>query len=102
MTKPDQGSDRELEITLPMAIGPWERAERFESPLWDLFEEIGGEVVGGGTLMGHDGTIAEVVIEVIVSHVETALPRIVEILRDGGAPEGTAIVLKPERKRVYP
>ena len=92
----------ELVITIPDAIGPIERGDRFEEPLWDLFDEIGGEVVGGGTLLRHDGTIVQAEIEIAVPNVEEALPRIIQILRDGEAPDGTTIVLKPERKQVYP
>jgi hypothetical protein len=90
----------ELELKLPGDFEPLERGERFDLPLCDLFDVIGGDIVGSGTLV-RDGSIVESVIQVTVPDLDEALPHIIKILRQGNAPSGTTVsLLLPERKQL--
>jgi hypothetical protein len=91
-----------LEITIPGDIQPIERGERFDLPLCDLFDEIGGDIVGSGSRLS-GSEILECVLELAVPNLEIALPRIIRILQEGNAPSGTEVVhVGLGRKRVYP
>lgn len=91
----------DVTITIPGPIQPLERGDRFELPLCDLFDQIGGDIVASGTLVGN-GSIVEAVIEVTVSRLDEAVPGIVKILSHGDAPQGTTVILtKPERRQLY-
>ncbi|MBB3210525.1 hypothetical protein FHS27_006372 [Rhodopirellula rubra] len=82
---------RSVWITIPEAIQPLDRGDRFDLPLVDELEAANvGDVVGGGSLV-RDGTIAECNIELEIADIETALPIIRRVLRAGNAPSGTTI-----------
>lgn len=68
----------------------WWQYNRFEGPICDLFDkDDGGDVIGSGTFGNQDAlTGCDITIEVIQL---STINRIVDILRQGGAPPDTLI-----------
>ncbi|MCC9628215.1 hypothetical protein LOC68_07395 [Blastopirellula sp. JC732] len=79
-----------INVMIPQPLQPLERGERFELPLCDLFDETdGGDVVGGGTML-EQGKITSANIEIEIND-ESLLPKVIETLRAGKAPDDTEI-----------
>lgn len=79
---------------LPARIGPILRGEIYEDPLDEaLGRDDGIEVTGGGTMMGEDGDILFIDVEISIDgDLDPALDRIVAGLEGIGAPRGTQII----------
>lgn len=77
-------------ISIPLAIEPLERGDRFDLPLCDLFDKTdGGDVVGGGTML-HRGSVEGAEIELEVEDLKL-LSKIAKVLEAGDAPRDTTI-----------
>ena len=73
-------------------IGPAERERIYEEPLAEFLSERDlGEVTGGGTLSGGDGTIVYAGIDIEVRDVKRGVPLIARKLAALGAPEGSQL-----------
>ncbi|RCS44024.1 hypothetical protein DTL42_17995 [Bremerella cremea] len=82
---------------IPLAIGPLERADRFEYAICDLLEaEDSGYVVGSGTYGSREG-ISGANIQIAVATLPV-MNRIIGILRKGGAPPESTIEIVDESK----
>ena len=64
---------------IPEPLGPIERGEKYANPLSDALGEF-GEVTGGGSQLGEDGTIAFCGLDVVVNHRENGLKAIRQCL----------------------
>lgn len=86
-----------VHMSIPLAIGPEERGDRFEDAICDLFDEDdGGDIVGGGTYGNEDG-ITGVGIQLEVKEL-VIMNSIIDILRAGGAPPESTIEFVDESK----
>ncbi len=74
-------------------IEPLDRGEVFEDPLAEILEETGlGEVTGGGSMLGPDGEITFIDIEIMVrDRSDEALEGIALALDTLGAPKGSIL-----------
>jgi hypothetical protein len=91
-----------IEIFLPMSISPLERGERFELPLCDLLDEVGGDITNSGSLLDDNKKIKSCSIALKVNDLDAALPRIIDILSKGAAAPGTVInQLEPNHKQLF-
>ena len=79
----------ELRIHIPDSIEPLERGERFELPLIDMLEPIGGDILGSGTHLV-ENKILSCDIDIEVPD-ERFIPQVVEILVNGRIPKGSTI-----------
>ena len=79
-----------LLVHLPLAIGPLERAQRFEGPVAAALGAL-GSITGGGTSISETGGPESCDLEVEVHDVARALPILRRVLSEGGAPSGTII-----------
>ena len=80
-------------------IQPIDRGDQFEDPLEVLLKEDGlGEVTGGGTMLGEDGTIAfcDVEFEVLNDATET-LSAVRRVLDEIGLPKGSMLIVESDR-----
>lgn len=81
-----------LYVSIPGALGPLERGEKFQDPL-DAFlrgSEL-GEVTGGGPALEPGGRVASSGIDVKVYDVTRAVPALLRELRKLEAPKGTKV-----------
>ncbi len=83
-----------LTIRLPLQIGPIERGEFWEDPLADILENKGiGEVTGGGTMLGDEGGIAYIDLEIAVPDMDASrLDQLQDAMIAIGAPKNTQIL----------
>ena len=84
-------------VTIPVQISPFERDEKYESPIHEALQDAGlGEVVGGGTQMGPlkpDGSrdVVHVGVDVDLFDFEAGLEVLKETLIELGSPVGTKL-----------
>lgn len=80
-----------LNIIIPLSIKPLERGARFEDPICDLFDTVGGtsDIIGSGSFGNRDG-LSGVEIALRIDDL-VILPLIVDILRSGGAPDKSTL-----------
>ena len=79
----------ELLIKIPDAIEPLERGSRFDLPLIEMLEPIGGDIVDSGTFLdGQQVTCCS--ISVVVPNEDT-IAQVISILIAGRAIAGTTI-----------
>lgn len=77
---------------LPGELMPIERGEKFEDPLFDMLEQQQlGAVVGGGTMLNEDKTIAYCGIDLELVNLDSALHATRAKLRELGAPPGSTL-----------
>lgn len=73
-------------------VMPDERGSKYEDPLWDLLERDQiGQIVGGGTMLNEDKSIAFVNIDLQLINLDTALQTVRLKLRELGAPPGSVL-----------
>ncbi len=73
-------------------IMPIERGEKFEDPLFDMLEQQQlGAVVGGGTMLNEDKTIAYSGIDLELVNLDSALQATRAKLRELGVPPGSTL-----------
>jgi hypothetical protein len=73
-------------------VMPDERGSKYEEPLWDLLERDQiGQIVGGGTMLNEDKSIAFVNIDLQLINLDTALQAVRLKLRELGAPPGSVL-----------
>lgn len=81
-----------VHATILDKVMPDERGAKYEDPLWDLFErEQIGHVVGGGTMLDEDKSIAFVNIDLQLINLDTALQATRRKFRELGAPRGSTL-----------
>lgn len=79
----------ELLIEIPDSLEPMDRGRRFDLPLIEMLEPIGGDIVDSGTFIdGQEVTCCS--ISVVVPH-EDAIAQVISILIAGRATAGTTI-----------
>ena len=73
-------------------VMPDERGSKYEDPLWDVLERAQiGQIVGGGTMLNEDKSIAFVNIDLQLINLDTALQAVRLKLRELGAPPGSVL-----------
>jgi hypothetical protein len=77
-------------ILIRESLGPIQRGEKYEDPLNDALGEL-GEITGGGSQLGDNGSIEYCGIDVVVNHREPGLNVIRQCLRQAGARDDTLI-----------
>lgn len=82
----------QINVTLPEAIPPLDRGERYEDPLFDALEEagLGGRGDGAGSLCSKEGEIQEVDFDVELASIEV-IPEVIRLLESFGAPKGSRL-----------
>ena len=92
VSQPNQAESISVSVTLRGPVQPVDRNDHYEEPLFDALERagLGGPGSGGGTLCGREGEIEEADFDVEVSSLD-AIPLIVRILEEAGAPRGSEL-----------
>ncbi len=80
-----------LLIEIPGDLEPLERGRRFDIPLIEFLEPIGGDILDSGTFI-KDGQVKSCHILIIVPN-ESVISQIVAILEQGAATAGTTLSL---------
>ncbi len=87
-------------VLIPEVLSPFEREEKYESPIHAALKVAGlGEVVGGGTQMGPlkpDGSrdVVHIGVDVDIFDLERGLNLLKETLMELGVPVGTTLEIR--------
>ena len=83
------------------AVGPVDRALKYEDPLQGVLEREGvGEITGGGTMQNKDGTIQYVGVDIMLDDLEAALELTRSTLQSLGAPAGSELSFQRDGSRI--
>lgn len=87
-------------VRLPGEIMPEERGEKYEDPLFDLLEQQRlGAIVGGGTMLNEDKSIAFSGIDIELVNLDSALHATRAKLRELGVPPGSTLEYEVDGKK---
>ncbi|WP_422506407.1 hypothetical protein [Stenotrophomonas sp. GZD-301] len=80
-----------INVKLNARLQPEHRLQLFEDPLDAMLDGVGiGEILGGGTALSDDGEVEYGDLEIQL-HDAAALPQVIELLEQLGAPKGSLI-----------
>jgi hypothetical protein len=91
----------EANVLIHEPIQPIDRGERYEDPVFEALESagLGGPGDGAGSLCSKEGEIEEVDFDVQLGSLD-AIPVVIRVLQERGAPKGSVLRYRHKRKAV--